>query len=193
MTTKNKNLLLLIPCLLLYANIASCKTIKGIDIPEQINQPGSKQSLILNGAGIRRKFFISIYIGALYLTKAQHTVADILQNNSPRRVMMYCLYHEIDKDKLVDAWNEGFNENTDKQTLTQLQGRITEFDRLFPALHEGDTVYLDYSPDKGTTLTVNGKTLGVIAGEDFNVALLKVWLGESPADSDLKAAMLGGE
>jgi hypothetical protein len=188
---KFKLSLYLVPLLILSINSAYCKTIKGIDIPEQIAQPDSQQPLILNGAGIRRKFFISIYIGALYLPKKQRTVTSILQSNSPRRVMMYCLYHEISKDKLIDAWNEGFNENTSEQVLKQLHERITEFNKLFPALRKGDIVILDYIPDKGTTLTFNNKELGVIPGEDFNIALLKVWLGEYPADSGLKAAMLG--
>ena len=184
---------LLIPFLLWSANSAYSKTIKGIDIPEQIRQPVSQQPLMLNGAGIRSKFIFSIYIGALYLPSKQTTVTAILQHNTPRRVMMYCLYHEIDKAKLVDAWNEGFSDNSDKQTLKQLHDRLTEFNRLFPPLHKGDTVYLDYAPDKGTTLTFNGKVLGNIPGEDFNIALLKVWLGDDPADSSLKAAMLGNE
>jgi len=190
---KYRQLQLLIPIFLWSANIAFGKTIHDVTIPEQITLSGSQQSLILNGAGIRSKFFISIYIGALYLPARQTTVTAILQHNTPRRIMMYCLYHEIDKDKLVDAWNEGFSENNIEQTLKQLRERLNEFNKLFPALHKGDIVYLDYAPGKGTTLSFNGKTLGNIPGEDFNIALLKVWLGEEPADSDLKAAMLGGE
>ncbi len=195
MISKNKyrRLQLLIPIFLWSASVAFGKTIKDINVPEQITQSGSQQSLILNGAGIRTKFFISVYIGALYLPAKQTTVTTILQNNTPRRIMMYCLYHEIDKDKLVDAWNEGFNENNNEQTLKQLRNRLDEFNKLFPALHKGDIVYLDYVPGKGTTLSFNGKSLGTISGEDFNIALLKVWLGEEPADSDLKAAMLGNE
>lgn len=195
MTSKNKYrfLLLLIPFLLWLTTFAYGKTIKEIEIPEHITQPGTQESLILNGAGIRSKFFISVYIGALYLPNKQTTVMAILQHNVPRRVMMYCLYHEIDKEKLVDAWNEGFSENSDDQTLKQLRERLDEFNRLFPALHKGDIIYLDYAPGKGTTLRFNGRILGNIPGEDFNIALLKVWLGKEPADSDLKAAMLGEE
>lgn len=32
----------------------------------------------------------------------------------------------------------------------------------------------------------------MIPGDDFAVALLKIWLGRSPADNSLKTAMLGG-
>ena len=40
--------------------------------------------------------------------------------------------------------------------------------------------------------TVRGDDKGTIAGEDFNRALLRIWLGEQPADASLKKAMLGG-
>lgn len=179
--------------LLLDDSVAYRRTINDIEIPEHITQPETQQALTLNGAGIRSKFFISVYIGALYLPKKQHTVSEILQSNSPRRVMMYCLYSDISKQKLVDAWDEGFDENSSRQSLSQLHKRIIEFNKLFPALYKGDVVYLDYIPNKGTLLTFNNKLLGVILGEDFNIALLKVWLGEHPADDDLKAAMIGQE
>lgn len=188
-----KILLCLALLLFLVDGVAYSKTINDIDIPEQFTPAGSQQKLILNGAGIRSKFFVSVYIGALYLPQKQKTVAAILHSKGPRRVMMYCLYSEISKEKLVDAWNEGFSENTSEATLKQLHERLAEFNKLFPALHKGDTVYLDYIPDQGTRLTFNDKVLGEIAGEDFNIALLQVWLGEYPADSDLKAAMLGEE
>ena len=178
-------------CVLLVDGVAFSKTIKDVEIPEQITQAGTQQKLVLNGAGIRKKFFISVYIGALYLPQKQDSVTAIIQSNEPRRVMMYCLYSEISKEKLVDAWNEGFRENSSEQILNPLRQRLSEFNKLFPALHKGDVVYLDYIPNKGTLLSFNDKVLGEIPGEDFNVALLKVWLGENPVDSDLKAAMLG--
>ncbi len=41
---------------------------------------------------------------------------------------------------------------------------------------------------------VNGQLIpgDPIKGEDFFNVLLKIWLGKSPADSDLKVALLGG-
>ena len=53
-------------------------------------------------------------------------------------------------------------------------------------------IYLDYIPGTGTRVTVNGEQKGVIAGKDFNSAMLDIWLGENPASSKLKKAMLGG-
>ena len=56
----------------------------------------------------------------------------------------------------------------------------------------GTTVVIDWLPESGTRLTVNGQVKGKdIAGEDFYKALLKIWLGNKPVQDDLKQALLG--
>jgi Chalcone isomerase-like len=58
---------------------------------------------------------------------------------------------------------------------------------------KGDSILLDWIPDTGTRIFVNGQPRGEpIAGAAFFTALLRVWLGEKPADGSLKKAMLGG-
>jgi hypothetical protein len=53
-------------------------------------------------------------------------------------------------------------------------------------------ILLDYLPGAGTRVTIKGQVKGVIPGQDFNDALLEVWLGARPASGGLKRAMLGG-
>ena len=53
-------------------------------------------------------------------------------------------------------------------------------------------ILLDYLPGAGTRVTVSGDDKGTIPGEEFNRALLRIWLGDQPADASLKKAMLGG-
>jgi hypothetical protein len=56
----------------------------------------------------------------------------------------------------------------------------------------GDAVNFEYTPHDGTRVTVNGVTRGpLIPGADFYAAVLRVWLGEAPADAGLKKGMLG--
>jgi hypothetical protein len=57
---------------------------------------------------------------------------------------------------------------------------------------EKSAVNLDWIPDSGTRLTFNGAQKGAdIAGEDFYRALLKIWIGDKPAQDDLKEQLLG--
>jgi len=60
-------------------------------------------------------------------------------------------------------------------------------------LQAGDVILLDYQPAIGTQLTLNGTLRGTIPGRQLYTALLKIWLGEQPAQDDLKLKLLGGQ
>jgi hypothetical protein len=151
----------------------------------------AETSLQLNGIGFRTKFFFKIYIGALYTVNRAATRDDVVSQPGPKRVLMHFVYDEVESAKLVAAWDEGFEANTSPAQLENLRGRIEKFNALFPTVHAGDEVLLDYIPNTGTQVTINGELRGVIEGGDFNTALLDIWLGEEPADESLKEAMLG--
>ena len=56
----------------------------------------------------------------------------------------------------------------------------------------GDTVDLDFV-DGATRISLNGQAKGQpIAGEDFYAAVMRIYIGEHPADRDLKEGLLGG-
>jgi len=63
---------------------------------------------------------------------------------------------------------------------------------MFRAAKAGDVINIDFVPGAGTRVAINGEHRGVIPGREFNNALVDIWLGEEPADSKLKKAMLGG-
>jgi hypothetical protein len=64
---------------------------------------------------------------------------------------------------------------------------------LFRTLREGDEVWLDHLPGKGTRVSINGQVSGWVPGQDFNAALLSVWLGPEPVTSSLKKALLSAD
>jgi len=142
---------------------------------------------------MREKFFFDIYVAALYLSKTAHDTDAILATPGPRRILMHFVYSEIDREKLVDAWNEGFEDNLTKEELTRLRPRIDIFNGFFTTVHRNDVVLLDYIPDTGTSVSINGQEKGRIQGQDFNNALLRIWLGREPVTSSLKQDLLGNK
>jgi len=149
-------------------------------------------ALTLNGAGIRKKFFMSVYVGALYLPRKSATAQEALAQTGPKRMLLHFVYDELSAQKLVDAWNEGFAANTSSAELALLRARIDQFNALFTTTRKGDVITLDYLPDEGTRVSHNGQAKGMIPGDDFNKALLNIWLGDKPVTGDLKKALLGG-
>ena len=178
--------------LILNANLAA-REIANVKLDDQISVDGIEKKLLLNGAGIRYKFFFKIYVGALYLPEKQNNANKILKSANPNRIVMHFLYDEVEKKKLVNAWLEGFEENVESSVFLTLKDRLEKFNGMFSDLHSGDVVLLDYVPQMGTRVTIKGESKGVIEGDDFNRALLSVWLGEEPVTEELKDAMLGIE
>lgn len=149
-------------------------------------------ALVLNGMGLREKLWVDVYVGALYLAKKSDNVTEILAAPSANRIQMDFIYKEVASEKLLKAWREGFEKNQSNETLAQLKDRIEQFYSYFEqnALAR-DRYRLDYLPGTGTRISKNNVLLGVIPGEDFKNALLEIWIGNFPADKQLKRGMLG--
>ncbi len=170
---------------------ANAAEVAGIDVPEQFTT-ASGNTLQLNGAGVRRKFFFKVYVGALYLPTPTHSVATILLQDGPIVMQLHILHSEVPQENLVKAWTEGFEDNLNGRERSALAARVHKFNSLFRTVRKGETITLDYQPGSGTTVRINDETRGVIEGKDFARGWLKIWLGQDPADEDLKQGLVGG-
>jgi len=168
----------------------SAAEIEGVDVPDSVQVAG--KTLSLNGAGVRTKFFFDIYVGALYLSDKASTAEKVLSEPNPKRLSMTFLYGEVGREKLVDGWIAGFEKNQSKEAMAKLKNRLDVFNAMFADARKGDIYIFDFLEDGKTQVTFNGKKVGAVEGADFQRALLEVWLGNKPADKDLKAAMLQG-
>lgn len=164
--------------------------IGGVTLPGTIE--AGDETLLLNGAGLRKKFFFKIYAGGLYLPEKEDDPRKIIPADRPMAVRMHFIYDGVSAEKLVETWNEGFEKTTGGGGAGPLADRIEVFNSLFTQeAGEGDVYDLIYLPGTGVRVVMNGKAAGVVEGLDFKEALFAIWLGESPADDDLKEAMLG--
>jgi hypothetical protein len=150
--------------------------------------------LQLNGAGMRSRFFLRVYAVGLYLMEKKTGAADVLALKGAKRLQVVTL-RELTAEQFADALIEGIRKNHSAGETTALNTRIEAFKGAILAVKtaaKGDVISIDWLPDSGTRLSVNGKQQGGdIAGEDFYHALLRIWLGPKPAQDDLKDALLG--
>lgn len=170
---------------------AGAHEVAGVDLQERVQVAPSGTPLVLNGAGVRRKFFFKVYVGALYLPERASEPGTILDMPGPKRVLVHVLYDEISEDKLRETWTKGFTANTTPEERVALAERLRTFTGMFQTVKRGDVIRLDYLPDNGTQVWLNDRLQGTIRGADFHRALLKLWLGDRPADRNLREAMLG--
>lgn len=160
---------------------------------EDTNKVGGKD-LKLNGAGMRTKLVIKVYAAGLYLPEKSKNVADILKMEGPRR-MTLVMARDISSQDLAKAFMDGINENLDKTEQAKFVTQIRKFGEMFAINDEiksGDVMHMDWIPGTGTVCELNGKRIGDTASDiNFYNAVLRIWLGEKPADRSLKPALLG--
>ncbi len=188
---KHSVYLLIIAGLISFGAPLQAREFNDLKFPDKITLGGTNAELQLNGVGMRTKFVFDIYIGALYIKSPAKTREQVQAQEGPKRVLMHFVYGEVSAEKLADGWTEGFEENQTEDQFKKLGERLEKFNAMFTTVHADDVVLLDYIPGKGTIVNIRGEQKGVIEGEDFYSALLDVWLGDEPADDDLKEAMLG--
>ena len=154
----------------------------------------AQQSLTLNGAGLRTRFLFKVYAMALYLSAPTSETQAVLDTQGPRRIDIVTL-RDLTAKQFTDALAEGLRKNLSAAELSALQSRIDAFTASLLAIEnvaEGTRIAIDFVPASGTELHIDGKAAGAsIEGVDFFNALLRVWIGENPAQADLKQALLG--
>lgn len=177
--------------LLLTANVQAMD-VAGMKVDETAKIGNS--DLKLNGAGIRYKAFFKVYVAALYLPEKKTAVNDIIALPGAKQVSIIAL-RDISSEDFGQAFMAGIRKNSDKIELSKYINQMLQFGQLFasvPEIKKGDILTMDWVPGTGTMLQLNGKKITeVIPDVGFYNAVLRIWLGNNPADEKLKRAMTG--
>jgi len=174
------------------ARAQSAIEVAGVKYPQSVQLGG--QTLQLNGAGIRYKFVVKVYTAGLYMAAKAATPESALATPGPKRVQVAML-RDIDANELGKLFTRGMQDNAPKEEFSKFIPGTLRLADIFSArkkLNAGDSFSVDYVPGIGTTVLVNGKVQGdPIKEPEFFAALLRIWLGQNPADQMLKESLLG--
>jgi hypothetical protein len=185
---------LLAAALTISAALAQAQTVEvgGAKFPTTA-QVGNAQ-LPLNGAGIRHKFVVKVYAAGLYLGSKATTADQVFAAAGPRRMHVVML-RDIDGNELGKLFTDGMQKNATREEFAKVIPGTIKLGEIFATrkkLAKDDSFSVDYIPGTGTRILVNGTPTGdVIKEPEFFTALMKIWLGKSPADHLLKDALLG--
>jgi hypothetical protein len=89
------------------------------------------------------------------------------------------------RDFSVKNFTEGAETILEKQGLLKensIKLSVALFHSFYRPVEKGDSYALQYTPEKGTSLVLNGKTLGTIKGHEFANAYFGIWLGKDSLD-----------
>jgi hypothetical protein len=152
------------------------------------------QELKLNGLGLRGVLFIKAYVAGLYVPEKSTVGQQIVRQPGPKRIQMRML-REITAPDIKKALVDGMQKNVSESQWAAMQERVAQFSRTIESIgvaKPGDTITLDYVPERGLLLAVNDVAKGnAISGADFYNAVLEIFVGDNPVDGRLKKGMLG--
>ncbi|RQP24337.1 chalcone isomerase family protein [Piscinibacter terrae] len=152
--------------------------------------------LELNGAGTRYKAIFKVYDMGLYTTKKVSTPAELLALPGPKRLYFVAL-RELPGTDLGRLFVKGLSENSPREVVQKHALSTTRFIEIFSGkskMMPGESFAMEFTPGKGTQFFITGQAQGEPVGDDeFFSMVLKIWVGESPADRGLKDALLGND
>tara|TARA_R110002110_G_scaffold47512_6_gene142631 strand:+ start:10950 stop:11546 length:597 start_codon:yes stop_codon:yes gene_type:complete len=164
-------------------------TVGGVDVPDTYT--ANSTELQLNGAGTRSKFFIDLYVGSLYVPKAQHDGNAVVDADEPQAITLHITSDMITSDRMTEATMEGFEASTGGD-MAPIQSEIDQFMSVFKEeIKEGDVFDLVYVPGEGVKVFKNSEQKGTVGDLEFKKALFGIWLSDEPAQKSLKKKMLG--
>ena len=162
----------------------------GVKLPDTLSAGG--KNLVLNGAGIRTKFFIKVYVTGLYLEQKDSNAQAIVNGDEIMAVKLQVISGMVDSKKMEKATMEGF-ENATNGNIVPIKAMIDQFMGLTFKETTKVNDYFDFInvPGKGVEVYKNGTLKGTIEGLAFKKALYGIWLGDKSVQADLKDHMLG--
>ena len=111
--------ILFVAMLVIFTSLeASAMKIAGVDVPQSVTV-GDK-ALVLNGAGIRKKIIIKVYVGSLYLEAKQKEVGKVLADPGAKSIVMNFLYKEVSRKRTIEAF-AGFRQRRNRRAGKNLQ------------------------------------------------------------------------
>lgn len=173
---------------------AQAVEVGGVRIDDAVKVGG--KDLKLNGAGVRTRAIFKVYAMGIYLGKKETSTDAVLAAAGPRRISIVML-REVSGDDFGQAFMTGINANSDKAEKSKFVSQMVKLGEVFQnvgGLKKGDALTVDWVPEKGIVIELNGKSISdPLPDVAFYNAILKIWLGDKPADSSLKPQLLGAK
>ncbi len=194
--TRNQISPLVVAMLLGAFSLAQAQTTEVAGVKYESGLEVANTPLVLNGAGVRYKAIFKVYTAGLYMTKKAATTEAVLATPGPKRIHIVML-REINASELGKLFTRGMEDNAPRDEFSKSISGTLKMSELFfqrKKLNAGDSFSVDWTPGFGTVIMINGKpSTEPIKEPEFFSALVKIWLGKSPADSLLKDALLGNK
>ncbi|MCA1790456.1 MAG: chalcone isomerase family protein [Thioalkalivibrio sp.] len=178
----------LILCLLLSLPASASVRVSGIEFAPTV-AIGATEIPLRGGGVFRYAVVFRVYAGVLY-APADVAGADILEADVPKRLELHYLLN-VSADDFRKSGATLIEKQQGPDVLTALAERLERLNAAYQDVQEGDRYALEYHPDHGTRLLLNGEELVRVPGLDFARAYFGIWLDpQEPLSSSFRNDLL---
>jgi Chalcone isomerase-like len=178
---------------LLFTTAASASNTEIAGVRYEATARVGGQSLVLNGSGLSYKALQKVYTVGLYTPSKNSNADGVLAMTGPKQLRFVILV-PMRVDELGKLISRGIEHNSTRDEFMRLIPSTIDMGRIFAKMRRmapGDTIAIEWVPNRGTVFYVNGVPTGMPVAEPlFFNAVLKVWIGKNPTTQDLKDALL---
>ena len=155
----------------------------------------SDRTLRLNGLGLRGVAWVKAFVAGLYLPAPTRDSVQVLTMPGPKRLRLKIML-DAPSHELTKSLTSRIARNETEAAQVQMEDRLTRLAAHLDSmgdLHVGDTIDIDFVPERGTVLRLNERFVGTpVVGDDLYRSVLKIFVGDKPVDKRLKEGLLGG-
>lgn len=166
--------------------------VDGVTLPRFLEFQTKK--IQLNGSGTRSKYWMDMYVNALYLTDISHDPKAILASNTLMAVRIEIKSSLVTSEKFSKLVTKGLVKSVGQENLYRYEKQIDMLAKMISSqkTQKKDCFNLFYNPtDSNLWVYKNDVLYGKIPGLDFKKALFGIWLSDDPINADLKNDLLG--
>ena len=169
---------------------AGAAEISGVKLPDQVTVQG--KTLKLNGTGLRQATILKInaYAAGLYLENGMHD-GDAIANSDQLKSIEMVFMRDVSAKQMGDAFQEGFDKNC-VAGCAELKPHIGKLQGLLKDMKKGESMAYHFLAD-GVEVMIRGQKAGKVGDKAFSHQLIRVWIGKSPPNTELKEGLLGGK
>lgn len=150
-----------------------------------------QSNLVLNGEGVREKFFVDIFKMSLFLKEKKSDSKYIINSDDDMNLRLKIVSSLINTTTMQDGILECFNKEAEGD-ITLIKPELDKFLSIFKEeLGKNDVYDFTYIPGVGTQVYKNSEFKETISGLDFKKAFFSIWLGKKTDHNDLRDGLLG--
>ena len=167
------------------------RTVGDVKLPGTLTV--EKEKLSLNGAGIREKYYIKMYVAGLYLKNKSTDALKTMNANETMAIRLHIISSMVSNSRMQQAIREGFEKSTHGNIAPHKKDIETLINAFNDPIKINDVFEVRYSPAAGCMIYKNGSKKATIAGIKFKQAVFGIWLGDNPNHKALRDELMKGK